>query len=303
MFWYKNFLKSKIINASLSGEIQTLKLKIECLQKEENIPKQNVDFYQSLLKSLDKTNSENNEDGNRDNSSTNESNKNTVHVIEDSLLQHINPEWLSNNDIKENEKIRCVKHWAAKLSDYLPVLSKITHAKCIILHVGANDLENSSSDKMLNMMDQIINKCEYITENIIISSVIPRYDSAQLKINAQLYDAKLMERFVDNRNIYICDNSNLSLRPESLSRFFNDDKIHINEDGAKVFAKNINFSICESLNIKMSVKKRSHSPRSDKYNRRGRSRSQARFGYEQNSSYKSRRGQRRESFSNDSSPG
>ena len=138
-------------------------------------------------------------------------------------------------------------------------------------------------------MDQIISKCEHITENIIISSVIPRYDSMQLKINAQLYDAKLMERFVDNPNIYICDNSILSLRPESFSRFFNDNKIHINEEGAKVFAKNMKFSICESLNIKMTIKKRNYSLRSVKYKRRGRSRSQARFGYEQNSSYKSRR--------------
>ena len=114
-------------------------------------------------------------------------------------------------------------------------------------------------------MDQITKKCEYITENIIISSVIPRYDSMQLKINAQLYNAKLMERFVDNPNIYICDNSNLSLRPESFGRFFNDDKIHINEDGAEVFANNIKFSVCKSLNIKMKVRKRSHSPKCDKY--------------------------------------
>ena len=45
-----------------------------------------------------------------------------------------------------------------------------------------------------------------------------------------------MERFVDNPNIYICDNSNLSLRPVSFRIFVNDDKIHINEEGAKVFA-------------------------------------------------------------------
>ena len=154
---------------------------------------------------------------------------------------------------------------------------------------------------MLNMIDQITNKCEYITDNIIISSVMPRYDSMQLKINDQLYNAKLLERFVDNPNSYIRDNSNLSLRPESFSRFFNDGKIHINEEGAKVLA--IKFSICKSLNIKMIIKKRSNSPRSDKYKGRGRSRSQARFGYEKNSSYKSRRGQRREPFSNDSSPG
>ena len=173
----KEFQEIEIINASLLGEIQTLKLKIECFQKKEDILKQNVDFYQSHLKSLDKKNSENNENGNLDNSSTNESNKNTVHVIGDSLLQHVKPEWLLNNGIKENEKIRCVKHWAEKLSDCLPVLSKITHAKCIILHVGTNDLKNSSSDDMLNMIDQIINKCEYITENIIINSIIPRYDS------------------------------------------------------------------------------------------------------------------------------
>ena len=82
-------------------------------------------------------------------------------------------------------------HWAAKLSDCVPVLSKITHAKCIIFHVGINDLKNPSSDDMLNMMDQIINKCEYITGNIIISSVIPRYDSMQLKINAQLYNGTI----------------------------------------------------------------------------------------------------------------
>ena len=108
---------------------------------------------------------------------------------------------------------------------------------------------------------------------------------------------------MDNTNIYICDKSNLSLRPESFSRFFDDDKIHINKEGAEVFANNMKFSICKSLNIKMTVKKRSHSPRSDKYKGRKRSRSQARFGYEHNSSYKSRTGRRRESFSNDSSPG
>ena len=103
---------------------------------------------------------------------------------------------------------------------------------------------------------------------------------------------------MDNTNIYIYDNGNLSLRPESFRKLFNDDKININEEGAEVFANNIKFSICKSLNIKITVQKRSHSPRSDKYKGRGRSRSQARFGYEPNSSYKSRRGQRRESFSN-----
>ena len=99
----EEFRETEIINASLSGEIQTLKLKIKCLQKEEDILKQNVDFYQSLLKSLDKKNPENNENGNQDKSSTNESNKNTVHVIGDSFLHHIKPEWLLNNDIKYDE--------------------------------------------------------------------------------------------------------------------------------------------------------------------------------------------------------
>ena len=105
-----------------------------------------------------------------------------MYVIDDSLLQHIKPEWLLNNEIKEDEKIRCIKHWAAKLLDCLPVLPKITHAKFIILHAEGNDLKNSSIDDMLNMMDQIADKCEHITVNIIISSVIPRYNSMQLKI-------------------------------------------------------------------------------------------------------------------------
>ena len=90
----KEFREIEIINASLSGEIQTLKLKIECLQNEEDILKQNANFYQSLFKSLDIKNPGNNENGNQDNSLTNESNKNTVHVIGDSLLWHIKPEWL-----------------------------------------------------------------------------------------------------------------------------------------------------------------------------------------------------------------
>ena len=40
----KEFREIEIINASLSGEIQTLKLKIECLQNEEDILKQNVNL-------------------------------------------------------------------------------------------------------------------------------------------------------------------------------------------------------------------------------------------------------------------
>ena len=32
-------------------------------------------------------------------------------------------------------------------------------------------------------------------------------------------------------------------------------KIHINEEGAKVFENSMKFSICKSLNIKMTVKK------------------------------------------------
>ena len=55
----------------------------------------------------------------------------------------------------------------------------------------------------------------------------------------------IMERFVDNPNNFICDNSNWSLSPESISRFFNDDKAHINEEGAKVFANNIKFALCK----------------------------------------------------------
>ena len=106
----KEVREIEILNTSLSGEIQTLKLKIECLQKEEGILEQNADFYQSFLESLNKKNSENHENGNQDNSSTHESNKNIVHVTGDSLLQHIKPEWLFNNYIKRNEKIRCVKH-------------------------------------------------------------------------------------------------------------------------------------------------------------------------------------------------
>ena len=70
-----------------------------------------------------------------------------------------------------------------------------------------------------------------------------------------------------------------------------------------MFVNNIKFSTCKSLNFKMIVKKRSHSPRSDNYKGRRRLRSQARFRYEQSSGYKSRRGQRRESLSNYSSPG
>ena len=76
--------------------------------------------------------------------------------------------------------------------------------------------------------------------NVIISNIVPRGDDNMIDITRQELNIKILKEFNNcGMSVGVCDNSNLASRGFINNKFFAQDKVHLNEIGAKVLAANI----------------------------------------------------------------
>ena len=244
-------------NLSLREDTSASRARAEVLLRNESSLNENINFLKELLRynNNNALNQKNTELLPHVNLET--SNEEIIYVISDSMLKLIKPEGL----IAENN-MKITKKWSANIEEAIKVTEEINKAKCMIFHVGTNDLKHVPVDIMVQSMSKLIDLAATKSDHIIISNIIPRYDDNQLYIKLQMFNAKLSEMYLDgSEKVTISDNINLGVRADYMSKYYDSDNIHINEDGSKILAFNIKMTLHKKLNIRTPVKqRRSSSP-------------------------------------------
>ena len=244
-------------NLSLREDTSASRARAEVLLRNESSLNENINFLKELLRynNNNALNQKNTELLPHVNLET--SNEEIIYVISDSMLKLIKPEGL----IAENN-MKITKKWSANIEEAIKVTEENNKAKHMIFHVGTNDLKHVPVDIMVQSMSKLIDLAATKSDYIIISNIIPRYDDNQLYIKLQMFNAKISEMYLDgSEKVTISDNMNLGVRADYMSKYYDSDNIHINEDGSKILASNIKMTLHKELNIRIPVKqRRSSSP-------------------------------------------
>ena len=239
-------------NLPLREDTSASRARAEVLLRNEPSLNENINFLKELLRynNNNALNQKNTELLPHVNLET--SNEEVIYVISDSMLKLIKPEGL----IAENN-MKITKKWSANIEEAIKVTEEINKAKCMIFHVGTNDLKHVPVDIMVQSMSKLIDMAATKSDHIIISNIIPRYDDNQLYIKLQMFNAKLSEMYLDgSEKVTISDNMNLGVRADYMSKYYDSDNIHISEDGSKILASYIKMTLHKKLNIRIPVKQR-----------------------------------------------
>ena len=155
------------------------------------------------------------------------------------------------NDIllRPEERIVTTKP-APTLKDALSVLENFKgRGSCIVIHTGTNDLKSKDEKVIVDLTGKCINEAVKKAEKVVISTIIPPYDELELNTKAQMVDAFITQAFSNKESIIISDNCNLNTRMDNAGKFFILDRLHLNEQGTKIFASNLKTSVCNALGI------------------------------------------------------
>jgi uncharacterized protein YdhG (YjbR/CyaY superfamily) len=128
--------------------------------------------------------------------------------------------------------------------------SVFTKPRTLIFHCGTNDLDNSDENSkvcsdLLKIIDQI--KAKYPECQIILSSLLPRMDNQQPRINK--INQNIKEECSKKSNVHFVSHNSVFA---SHQHFY--DSKHLNDYGIKIFAKDLKtaFYYVRNGSVKMS---------------------------------------------------
>ena len=145
-------------------------------------------------------------------------------------------------------------------------LKKRSIANAYFFHTGTSNLKDYSVEEMITHTREAVDKGLKIANHVIISIIIPRYDNPVLNVKAQKFNTQIFECYIKHEDVRVNDNCNLSLRPDQVEKFFNEEgAVHLNDHGTSVFAHNIKFSIANTLGVRIIRSKSQSSPNQSQY--------------------------------------
>ena len=142
--------------------------------------------------------------------------------------------------------------WAPKLKDALDcVLAMAEKPKVVLLHVGTNDIEHATEDDMLDN----INKIQEILENrgikLVYSYVIPSNTKAKTA-KSEVVNSRVVQRFAASDDVFIGRNDDFYHYGVKSDKLFQEDGIHLSDDGTKALVRQTKEVLCRSLGIEFN---------------------------------------------------
>ena len=195
-----------------------------------------------------------------------------VMLIGDSLIKQIIPDRLVPRDCDVHVVNQNAFHLEEIKSLVESSASTFKTVDVTVIHCGTNDIKEQTADACFDMMKSVVTSLHTVNPDmkVVISNIAPRGDEEIFDINRQEYNVKLLKEYSLNPKVTLCDNSNLAKQGKIINKFYGMDKVHLNEEGSKVLAANIGFSIKSVLGIKVKrhhfVKKGNHNYNNN-YNR------------------------------------
>ena len=169
----------------------------------------------------------------------NENNKDrkVITILGDSMVQKVKGYQLAKSLSNKNRVV--VKSFAGATTSCMHHYIKPTLEKdpdIVILHTGTNDLKKEDRDPKQIAKDiiNLVYACDTDNNTVIVSSLVPRNDKLRKKSQDVNY---ILQQECNRRNIGYINHDNINV-----NRHLNGSKLHLNEAGTGIIAKNfINF--------------------------------------------------------------
>ena len=170
----------------------------------------------------------------------------SIHLIGDSIIKPIIPDILLPSNIKAN-----INKTVCYTFEELAEVDSGFQSDIVLVHCGTNNLANSNDVERVTTLAQtsLVKLKEKLPEStqLIYSLVAPRGDEVDQKPNE--FNAHML-LFCDRNDITICEHNNLLQRDGIIQKFFNNqDKVHLSEEGYRVFSANFSYFIRMVLKI------------------------------------------------------
>ena len=157
----------------------------------------------------------------------------TVAIVGDSMIKHLNPRKLRN---ATNKRISIKTFPGATTNDltYYVKPTLKTQPNNVVIHVGTNDLKKGSPENVINSLVKLGKSITQDLEsvNLIFSSVITRTDDSNMTEKVKQYNNMLIEVCSQHRWGLI-HNTNIN------SACLNQYGLHLNHKGSALLATNI----------------------------------------------------------------
>ena len=179
-----------------------------------------------------------------------------VVILHDSLCRKINDSLLSR------EKVSVKKVWAPDMERMEEALDNV-NAKVVVLQAWTRDLDKMEVDEMNQKIAGLVSKALSRCEKVVVSTIIRREDVEDIDLKADLVNAHVILKYKRNESVIVCDNFKLYD-----SKFRNNDKLHLNDDGVPIFASNLKYAIAEAVGVEVQQKRRSNYDQRNEYDDR-----------------------------------
>ena len=166
-----------------------------------------------------------------------------VVILHDSLCGKI------NNTILSRERIVTKKVWAPDITEMEKKLNEIEKTEVIVLQALTRDLGNKGVNEINERINEVIAKALTKAQKVVISTIVSREDEKQIGAKAELVNAHIKYKYINDKNVIICDNQNLND-----GKFRVNDGLHLTPHGISVLATNLKHKIAEAFNISVIKK-------------------------------------------------
>ena len=223
----------KVFLTDRDKTIQVLRNEKEDLMTKLGESLQQFNTLNELVKNLSKPTH-----SNRNDTSTEEEDPNTepdIIILHDSLFKGVKSDFLMRR-----EKQKVLLKWSPKLGDALnTVLEMQEKPKVVMLHSGTNDLGGTEEKEMIESIKRMYDVLEARGIKFIYSYILPRVDRDETA-KAEVINSRVVQMFARKDEVCIGRNDRFYYHGIQSDRLFDEDGIHVNDEGTK--APNVDIS-------------------------------------------------------------
>ncbi len=185
-----------------------------------------------------------------------EDERDEVIIFHDSLCGPVNKSLLSR------EGIQVKKVWAPDMEKTEEALGE-ANSKVIVLEAWTWDLDKLEVEEMNLRVVDIVEAALTKADKVVISTIINRTDIRDINLKINMVNSFIKLKYMRHDSIVICDNFKLQS-----NNFRKPDNLHLNDDGVRVFASNLKYTIAEAIGVEVITKDAIRRDQRNEYRRR-----------------------------------
>ena len=183
--------------------------------------------------SISNNNNSNSKENNISSSNINNKTRKTAFIIGDSMVKKIDG-YLLTSSINHRYIVKVRPFLSAKtidMVDYIKPTQRDFNPDVYLLHVGTNDLSSNKSPEQISVdILNLANSLKLENNTVIVSSIVPNDDENKKKVDEVNI---ILEELCKANNVGIISHRNINPK-----RHLNRSRLHLNDAGVSLFARN-----------------------------------------------------------------